>query len=374
MAMTRVLVNMPCQFSGRQSGVARVAFALLERLLENPSFAYVLRSPWTVGDLPSALRHPRLVVETVPRPRIMVVDVLRQLIVVPQACLRHKIDLVLNVEPYGAARGGRARIMVVHDLYFRTIPEQTGPREAITTNFIFRLMLRGHRDIVVVSEATRRELERWYPQARGLTQVIHSASTLRGDIVSDVQPTEVAGRYVLAVGNATHNKNFGVLAAAVASLHRDHPDLRIVHVGQDAGETIQAALAIAGEAVPLTRLSGIDDARLAALYGGALCLCVPSLSEGFCLPVLEAQEFGCPVICANRSATPEIAGEGALTFDPTDTGALAEALRRLLTDSILRDDLIRRGRANAALFSWDAAARAYEAVMSRALASAVHGA
>lgn len=364
--MTRVLVNMPSQFGGKHSGVARVAFLLLERLLENPDFTYVLRSPWTRDQLPERLRRSRLEVVTVRRPRIMMLDVLRQAVTMPTLCRRLGIDLVLNVDAYGAATGGRARVMIVHDLYFRTIPEQTGRREALTSDLIFRLMVRGNAAAICVSDATRRELVASYPAARTIATAIHSAGTLAANM-ADTGPSEVAGRYVLAVGNATHNKNFGVLARAVALVGAAHPDLAIVHVGEDPDETIASTLRRLGAEIRLVRLTRLEDRRLAALYRGAACLCVPSLAEGFCLPILEAQALGCPVLCSDRSAMPEIAGDGALLFDPTDAESLASRLREVLVDHDRRDDLVRRGLANAARFSWDRAARAYEAVMLGAL-------
>lgn len=364
--MTRVLVNMPSQFGGKHSGVARVALNLLERLIENPAFTYVLRSPWTREQLPEPLRRSAMEVMTMNRPRIMVLDVAWQALSMPFLCRRMRIDLVLNVDAYGAATGGRARVMIVHDLYFRTIPEQTGRREALTSDLIFRLMVRGNAAAICVSDATRRELVASYPRARPIATIIHSAATIGTD-PHGTDPSEVTGRYVLAVGNATHNKNFAILAQAMTLVQTAHPDLAIVHVGEDPDETIAATLRRLGVKVRLVRLTGLDDTRLAALYRGAACLCVPSLAEGFCLPILEAQALGCPVICSDRSAMPEIAGDGALLFDPTDAGALASQLKRIVGDHEIRDDLVRRGLANAGLFSWDRAARAYEAVMLGAL-------
>lgn len=364
--MTRVLVNMPSQFGGKHSGVARVAFHLLERLIGNPDFTYVLRSPWTRDQLPDPLRRSGLEVMTVNRPKIMVLDVLRQAVSMPLLCRRLRIDLVLNVDAYGAAAGGRARVMIVHDLYFRTIPERTGRREALTSDLIFRLMLRGNAAAICVSDATRRELVRWYPAARSIAATIHSAGTLGAD-VHGIEPPEVVGRYVLAVGNATHNKNFGVLAQAMARVGPAHPDLAIVHVGEDPDETIASTLRGLGADVRLVRLTRLDDGRLGALYRGAVCLCVPSLAEGFCLPILEAQALGCPVVCSDRSAMPEIAGDGALLFDPADADALAVQLGRILGEPATRDDLVRRGLANAGRFSWERAAQAYEAVMIGAI-------
>ncbi|GJE51718.1 D-inositol-3-phosphate glycosyltransferase [Methylobacterium tardum] len=362
--MPRVLVNMPSQFAGRPSGVALVAFRVIAGLIARGSFDIVLRSPWSRDQLPPAIRD-RIAIVTVPRPRIMLLEVLRQAVTVPALCRAHGIDVVLNADPYGAAFGARARVSVVHDLYFRTMPERIGSREALTTDPIFRLVLGNSARVIAVSETTRRDLGRCYPSLAGRTDTVPSAPMLDPANV-DAATGIPAGPYVLAVGNALYNKNFATLARAVAALGRS--DIRIVHVGEDPDETIAAALA--GAPVPLTRLSRIGEGRLAALYRDALCLCVPSFAEGFCLPVLEAQALGCPVICSDRSATPEIAGAGALTFDPADPAALTRCLRRLLDEPGLRDALIARGHDNVRLYSWAETARRYEAVLLDALAEA----
>lgn len=357
----RILVNMTSQYGGKPSGVARVAFSLLARLLEQTPHDYVLRSPWTRGQLPETLQNSRLEVLETPRPHIMVLDVLRQALLTPLLCRRRGIDILLNMDPFGSPLGGRRRLTVVHDLYFKTIPDEVGWRAALTTDFIFRLMMAGSHHIICVSEATRNDLTRWYPSTEGRSLTIHSDSTMAADALGSTPPP-VEGDYILAVGNATSNKNFTLLARAFAQIAPRMPGLRLVHVGRDDAEEILSALnqeALGSRAV---RLQGIDDGTLAALYRNATCLCVPSTYEGFCLPVLEAQQFGCPVVCANRSATPEIAGEGALTFDPASVDSLTAAFTRFFGEPGLADQLRQAGYENRKRFSWDSAAKQYAAL------------
>lgn len=363
--MPRVLVNMPSQYGGRPSGVALVAFRVIAGLVARGTFSVVLRSPWSRDQLPAAIQD-RIEIVTVPRPRVMLLDVLCQMLTIPRLCRAKHIDVVLNADPYGAAFGGRARVSVVHDLYFRTLADRLHSREALTTDPIFRLVLGSSDRVIAVSEATRRDLEHFYPQLRGRAHTVPSAAML--DPALHAPATGIpAGPFVLAVGNALYNKNFATLARAVAGLGR--PGLGIVHVGEDPDEAIAAALG--GAQVPLTRLSRIGDNELAALYRGALCLCVPSFAEGFCLPVLEAQALDCPVICSDRSATPEIAGSGALTFDPADAAALTACLRRLLDEPGLRSSLIARGRDNVRRYDWAETARRYESLLLEAMRDGV---
>ncbi len=102
----------------------------------------------------------------------------------------------------------------------------------------------------------------------------------------------------------------------------------------------------------------IDDPNvLACLYSGCEAFVFPSLYEGFGLPVLEAMQCGAPVITSNVTALPEVAGDAALLVDPTDPEAIAQAIRRVLTDPELRAELRARGLRRAQQFSWARTAR-----------------
>src|SRR5690606_33515194 len=99
-----------------------------------------------------------------------------------------------------------------------------------------------------------------------------------------------------------------------------------------------------------------DDADLPALYSDAACVALPSLYEGFGLPVLEAMACGTPVVTSNLSSLPEVAGDATLLIDPLDLDALVHALERLLTDSALRERMITAGTQRTAQFTWERSA------------------
>ncbi|MDX1686903.1 MAG: glycosyltransferase, partial [Candidatus Promineifilaceae bacterium] len=105
----------------------------------------------------------------------------------------------------------------------------------------------------------------------------------------------------------------------------------------------------------------VEERDKAALISGADGLLYPSLYEGFGFPIVEAQLCGTPVLCADSSSLPEVAGAGALLVDATDTEALATAIERLVTDEGLRSRLVDAGRVNAQRFTWE---RAAEQVLS----------
>jgi alpha-1,3-rhamnosyl/mannosyltransferase len=115
-------------------------------------------------------------------------------------------------------------------------------------------------------------------------------------------------------------------------------------------------------------LGYVDDADLEGLYRAATAFAFPSVNEGFGLPLLEAMARDLPVVCANVSAMPEVAGDAALQFDPYSTDEVAEALIRVVGDGALREDLVRRGRARLDAFSWTRSAEGTLESWSRALA------
>lgn len=180
---------------------------------------------------------------------------------------------------------------------------------------------------------------------------------------------ESYGRFFLSVGVLAPQKNLARVLAAFARL--DDGATRLVLAGRPAGAYAEAVLR------PLARELGVEgrvvfvgatsDDELRALYHAAEALVFPSLGEGFGLPIVEAMACGCPVVTSNLSSMPEVAGDAALLVDPHDVASIAQALRSLLRDPALRADLVARGSARAARYTWDEAARGTLRVYEQAM-------
>jgi glycosyltransferase involved in cell wall biosynthesis len=158
--------------------------------------------------------------------------------------------------------------------------------------------------------------------------------------------------YVLCVASMTARKNLGALRGAAAALAREGVELVVAggHRPQFAAEP-----GLEG----LTLLGHVPDEALPGLYAGAEAFVLPSVYEGFGLPVLEAMAAGTPVVAANRTALPDTCGGAARLAEPD---AVGEALLALLADGAERERLVALGLERARGFSWDRTAREVDAI------------
>lgn len=171
--------------------------------------------------------------------------------------------------------------------------------------------------------------------------------------------------YLLYVGNVKPNKNLKLLLEAFAQVQSCLPH-RLVLAGRmrGFGTNDDAVLKQAESLGPRVRFTDeIPDSELIALYAGAAALVLPSLYEGFGLPILEAMHLGCPVLCSNAASLPEVAGDAALFFDPHNAESLIQCLLQV-TDQPLMDTLTTAGRTQAALFTYAQCATQTAAVLN----------
>lgn len=196
------------------------------------------------------------------------------------------------------------------------------------------------------------------------------------DVPGALARLRVPEPYLLAVSNFDPRKNLDALVAAWREA-RARGDLH----GGGSSNGVAPALVLVGDPARAAALRERVGARpdealvtpgyvsaedLAALYARAAAVVVPSLYEGFGLPVLEAFLAGTPVACSNRASLPEVAGDAALLFDPEDPAAMAAALREAARPGPERDARVARGRARAADFTWERTAAAVLASLERA--------
>ena len=261
-------------------------------------------------------------------------------------------------------------VVTVHDLGYRHFPDAHPPGQRLYLDWSTRFSSRSATHILADSQATRRDLTRFYGvRAEKITVVYHG----RDERLQRVDPAAVRAAYglgpdyLLHVGTLQPRKNLARLIEATATLRGQWPQLELVLAGQPGWQS-EPILALARAHSAFVRLLDyVPAGDLAGLYSGARAFVFPSLYEGFGAPVLEAMACGTPVVCSNTSSLPEVAGEAALLVDPADTAGLAGAISRLLADASLQAALAAKGLAQVQRFSWQRAAAETIAVFDHVL-------
>lgn len=303
--------------------------------------------------------------------KLQVVDVplspftLRQQWAVPRLLRRLKADLYHSPYYLMPYRPGCPTLLTVHDLIPLLLPRHSTVQARLLFRWTMALALRAAYHVIAVSEATRRDLLRYFHLPHGRVSVIPEAPDPAFHPRSMAEIEAVRRQYalpesfVLYVGSNKPHKNLVRLIEAWYHLTEYAIRNTLVIAGPwDPRYPEPRRLAERLGLQDIRWLGPVPEADLPALYSAATVFVFPSLYEGFGLPVLEAMACGTPVACSNVSSLPEVVGEAALTFAPDDHDAIADALTRLLLDADLRADLRERGMQQAARFSWERTAEA----------------
>lgn len=262
-------------------------------------------------------------------------------------------------------------VVTIHDLGYLHFPQAHTWRQRQYLNWSTHWSARVAARVIAISRATADDLEAAYAIDRRKIDVIYEATVPPAEREADVSsvPAQLSGSYALFVGTIQPRKNLVRLAQAYAQLVKSHAvPWDLVIAGSKGWLSADVVQAIEDLALParIHLLGYVPEVQLPALLKGAQFFCFVSLYEGFGLPILEAQAAGVPVMTANNSSLPEVAGDAAILVDPTDVDAIAEAMLRLSSDEALRQQLIAAGHANVARFSWQKAARETLAVLIKA--------
>jgi len=249
----------------------------------------------------------------------------------------------------------RNQAVTMHDASTFAVPNAYSFSFRVKYKIIFKSLARLAKLIFTDSKFSQKELSFYLNQPPERFHVIHLAGNHIEMIAPQLDALEKYGlkkdKYILTVANQSPHKNFKTVQNAVKLIKSD---IKIVFAGD------RRKIFANEDSRPMPNniiLPGyIDDRELKMLYQNALGYIFPSYYEGFGLPILEAMYCGCPVLCAKAASLPEVAGDAALFFDPTNASELANAIDTIYTNSTLQLELTQKGHKRAEEFKWKSTA------------------
>jgi glycosyltransferase involved in cell wall biosynthesis len=294
--------------------------------------------------------------------------------IVPKAARRDGVDVFFAPAYTCPLTLDRPRVTVVHDVSFFALPHDFGLIDGFRRRATVAASLRASRVVITVSDFSRREIEGLFPDTRG--RVVHIPHGRDDDLPP---PPDRAGAraalglegpMILTVGAILNRRPLPTLLRAAGRIRHRWPGLTLHVVGENRTDPpldVDQAVEDAGLTGHVGLAGFVDDDALVARYAAADVAVFLSDYEGFGLPALEAMARGVPVIVSRAPAMGEIFAEAALVVDARDEQQVAEAIDSVLRDGDLRADLVRRGHALAARYSWeDTAARTWQCLVTAA--------
>jgi glycosyltransferase involved in cell wall biosynthesis len=277
----------------------------------------------------------------------------------PTLVRKHNVDLLFN--PINTAPAIlENQVVSIHDVAFLQAAGWHNGLFAAYYSWLIPLVASRSRGIITGSVFSKTSIIESFNIDPSKVRVIpNGVSPLFRPVEGELarQQFNLPEQYVLFVGSLEPRKNLKTLLLAFERL-RARPslkDLGLVLVGCSNGNFSDPDLASAFRQLDggVTTLGYVPDEALPALYSGALAFAYPSLYEGFGLPVLEAMACGAPVIVANTTSLPEVAGDGGLLLDPEDPDAWADAIAQLYDDEAKQRTMKERSLHRATQFTWE---------------------
>lgn len=276
-----------------------------------------------------------------------------------------------HVLPAGMARTDLRNkiraVATVHDLGYKHFPDAHPMRQRAMLDIGTRFTVSNAHIVIADSASTKRDVLAFYGVQESAVRVAHpgpmplvAVSAAESDAALEKFGLSARRPFALHVGTLQPRKNLRRLLQAWARLPSSMRDAQLVLAGGVGWGDEAAQLRRDVDALGLSQrviFAGyISDLEKTALMRTAHLYVFPSLYEGFGFPVLEAQSAGVPVACSNTSSLPEVAGDAALLFDPTNVDSIADAIAQTLSDDSLRARLLTAGHANLTRFSWSTCA------------------
>lgn len=254
-----------------------------------------------------------------------------------------------------------ARVVTIHDLVWKYVSETMRPFSLLLERYQMPFAVSKSDAVVASSIATAEAVKKEFGISLEKLSVVTLAPTLteglfNADLLGAV---DVDQPYFLFVGTLKPRKNLSRLLKAYSLLSNSIKDQAILVIagGKGWGDiTVTEEVTSLNLSNYVKILGYVDEITLSALYSNSKFLAMPSLYEGFGLPLVEAMSYGVPVLTANNSSMTEVAGNAGILVDALDIKSIADGLKEMITNNKLRKTLAKNAKLNSSRYSWDESA------------------
>jgi len=247
--------------------------------------------------------------------------------------------------------GKKPFFLTIHDMIHEIYPDMFPLKDE--TSKRKKLLAEKATKIIAVSENTKKDIIRFFSIDTNKIEVIyHGAPFDMNSSGNDKINIDLPEKYILFVGSRGGYKNFDLFVEVITLLLAKDNELKVVCVGGGKFKEIEKEKFKRLNIINKIYQYSVNDDILSYLYKKAIVFVFPSLYEGFGIPILEAFSCGCPVIASNTSSLPEVAGDAAIYFDPTDKLSVSSSIQKVIYDSNLRNQLIYKGYQRVKEFTW----------------------
>lgn len=251
-------------------------------------------------------------------------------------------------------------VVTIHDLAYYYYPDEFLKKDLFKLTNWTKESVEKAKKIIAVSKTTKKDIMKFYAMPDNKINVIYNGFEKNSsNNVKEVWETLAnryalqQSKYILYLGTLQPRKDIPTLIEAFNQFHNTHQDMKLVIVGKKGWMYDEIIKGISENQANIIFTGYLPDAEASALYQHAFCFVLPSLYEGFGIPILEAMSYGCPVVTSYAASLPEVGGEACLYFEPKSSQDLLFNLNLLFNDKKLQKELKNKGFERITEFSWE---------------------
>lgn len=246
-------------------------------------------------------------------------------------------------------------VITVYDLTQEVYPNLFSSKDKVA-NYKKELINKANK-IIAISHNTKIDLINYYHIEEKKIEVIYLGISLTSEVDAIPNNINLPKNFILYVGNRFSYKNFNFFVESITPLLLKDDSLYVVCAGggrfTEKEKKLFENLSITNKVLRYD----VNDVFLRFLYENARVFVFPSLYEGFGIPILEAFQYGCPLIVSNTSCFPEIAGDAAVLIDPFSKSSIKSSVEKLIYNESIRNTLIKKGYFRIQKYSWENTAK-----------------